>query len=173
MNRLALVPLLSALLALPTQAQLASNGATASFRGSLPPKPVAAFSAEQEDGLAKRLTALTADFQQVKNHPRAADADIFLVDVAAALADAAGTNYQPFVTGFDVAQDVLRLDLPLADAGITTLAQLDGQQGVAVQYDPFANLTLINLGNDANGGEVVTISLVGIADASAVEVQII
>ena len=85
MNRLALVPLLSALLALPTQAQLASNGATASFRGSLPPKPVAALSAEQEDGLAKRLTALTADFQQVKNHPRAADADIFLKAVRYAL----------------------------------------------------------------------------------------
>lgn len=80
-----LLPLLALLLAGPTQAQLASNGATASFRGSLPPKPVAALSADQEAKIETRLTALTDAFQAVKKHPRAADADIFLKAVRYAL----------------------------------------------------------------------------------------
>jgi pimeloyl-ACP methyl ester carboxylesterase len=59
-------------------AQLSPNGATASFKGSLPPKPTAALSAEQEGGIETRLKQLTADFAAVKKHPRAADAEIFL-----------------------------------------------------------------------------------------------
>jgi hypothetical protein len=52
-------PILSALFLLsilPLQAQLSPNGATASFKGSLPPKPVAALSAEQEAAAEKTLT---------------------------------------------------------------------------------------------------------------------
>lgn len=100
-------------------------------------------------------------------------ADVFSVDVAALLADVAGTNTQTTITGFDVAMDSLRIDLPLANAAITTLAQLDGQQGVSVQVDPFANLTLINFGNDANGGEVVTITLAGVIDPATVHLTVI
>lgn len=66
-------------------AQLGPNGATASFRGSLPPKPTAALSADQESPIEARLKALVADFQAVKKHPRAADAEIFLKAVRYAI----------------------------------------------------------------------------------------
>lgn len=59
-------------------AQLSPNGATASFKGSLPPKPTAALSADQEGGIETRLKQLTTDFAALKKHPRAADAEIFL-----------------------------------------------------------------------------------------------
>lgn len=83
MHRLIILAL--ALSTLGVQAQLRSDGATASFKGSLPPKPVAALSAEQEAGIAKELEAVTAQFAAVKKHPRAADADIFLKAVRYAL----------------------------------------------------------------------------------------
>ncbi len=66
-------------------AQLRSDGATASFRGALPPKPVADLSAEQEAELTRRLEELTAAFKAVKAHERAADAEIFLKAVRYAL----------------------------------------------------------------------------------------
>ncbi len=66
-------------------AQLRSDGATASFRGSLPPKPVADLSAEQEADLTRRLQELTTAFAAVKKHERAADAEIFLKAVRYAL----------------------------------------------------------------------------------------
>ncbi|MEN3942125.1 prolyl oligopeptidase family serine peptidase [Prosthecobacter sp. SYSU 5D2] len=66
-------------------AQLRSDGATASFRGSLPPKPIAALSEAQEAAIEQELAAVTASFQAVKNHERAADADIFLKAVRYAL----------------------------------------------------------------------------------------
>lgn len=66
-------------------AQLSPNGATASFKGSLPPKPTAALSAEHEAGIEARLKTLTADFAAVKKHERAADAEIFLKAVRYAL----------------------------------------------------------------------------------------
>ncbi|HRH98726.1 MAG TPA: prolyl oligopeptidase family serine peptidase [Prosthecobacter sp.] len=74
-----------ALCAVTAQAQLSPNGATASFKGSLPPKPVAALSAEQEAGIAKELAAVTEAFAAVKKHARAADADIFIKAVRYAL----------------------------------------------------------------------------------------
>lgn len=66
-------------------AQIRPDGATASFRGSLPPRPVAALSAEQEAALEQRLAGLQREFQAVRSHPRAADADIFLKAVRYAL----------------------------------------------------------------------------------------
>lgn len=66
-------------------AQLGPNGATASFKGSLPPKPTAALSADQEAGIESRLQSLTVDFAAVKKHERAADAEIFLKAVRYAL----------------------------------------------------------------------------------------
>lgn len=80
--------LLSALFALsvlPAAAQLGPNGATASFKGSLPPKPTAALSAEQEASIEKQLAGLKPDFDSVKKHPRSADAAIFLKAVRYAL----------------------------------------------------------------------------------------
>lgn len=76
---------LTLLLACPAFAQLGPGGATASFTGSLPPKPTADLFAEQHATLDKRLAEVTAAFQSVKKHPRAADADIFLKAVRFAL----------------------------------------------------------------------------------------
>ncbi|MFM2167590.1 MAG: hypothetical protein RIS79_1961, partial [Verrucomicrobiota bacterium] len=78
------VPLL-ALLPSFAFAQLSPNGATASFKGSLPPKPTTALSAGQEAGIETRLKSLTGDFVAVKKHERAADAEIFLKAVRYAL----------------------------------------------------------------------------------------
>jgi predicted esterase len=77
--------LLLALLPSFAFAQLSPNCATASFKGSLPPKPTAALSADQEAGIEARLKSLTTDFASVKKHPQAADADIFLKAVRYAL----------------------------------------------------------------------------------------
>lgn len=67
------------------QAQLGPNGATASFKGSLPPKPMATLSADQKAGIESRLQSLAVDFAAVKKHVRAADAEIFLKAVRYAL----------------------------------------------------------------------------------------
>lgn len=66
-------------------AQLSPTGATASFKGSLPPKPTADLSDEQQVAIEKELTAVTESFQSVKKHERAADADIFIKAVRYAL----------------------------------------------------------------------------------------
>jgi len=73
------------LLAGVLQAQLRPGGATASFRGSLPPKPTADISKEQQAALEKELADATRAFQSVRKHERAADADIFLKAVRYAL----------------------------------------------------------------------------------------
>ena len=85
MNRFLLCSLVTLAGVSAVSAQLSPNGATASFKGSLPPKPVAALSAEQEGAIEARLKSLTQDFQSVKKHARAADADIFLKAVRYAL----------------------------------------------------------------------------------------
>lgn len=72
-------------IAASANAQLGPSGATASFLGSLPPKPTADIAAEQHSALEKELTDVTASFQAVKKHERAADADIFLKAVRYAL----------------------------------------------------------------------------------------
>jgi hypothetical protein len=102
-----------------------------------------------------------------------AAADVFTVDAVAALLDAAGTNFQATITGFAVAADSLQIDLPAANAAITTLAQLNGQQGVTANVDPFTGDTLINFGNDANGGQVAALTLTGVTDLTAVQVSIV
>ncbi|MFN9412507.1 MAG: hypothetical protein ACK57V_09075, partial [Pirellula sp.] len=66
-------------------AQLQPDGATASFRGSLPPKPTAMPSSEKIAAWSQRLVQLTQAFTSVKSHPRAADADIFLKAVRYAI----------------------------------------------------------------------------------------
>jgi predicted esterase len=66
-------------------AQLRPDGATASFRGSLPPPAVAPLSAAQEAGIERRLTALDADLAAVAAHPRSADVAVLLKAVRLAL----------------------------------------------------------------------------------------
>jgi hypothetical protein len=102
-----------------------------------------------------------------------AQADVFSFDVAAALADTAGTNTQASISGFSASSDKLQIDLPVANASLTTLAQLNGVQGVAVQEDPFAGDTLIDFGNDANGGQSVVLRLIGITDPATVQIQVV
>lgn len=106
-----------------------------------------------------------------------AAAENFTFNVSAALADAAGTNTQRTISGFATGttptSDLLTLDFPTANPAITTLAQLNGTQGVSIQFNPFTNATLINFGNDANGGQPVTITLVGVSDAATVAVSVI
>lgn len=96
--------------------------------------------------------------------------------LGAAKTDAAGTNFQTTVNGFTAtgaAADRFTFDFATANAAITTLAQLNGQQGVTVQADPFANSTLINFGPDANGGQIVTITLAGVVDATTVAISVV
>ena len=73
------------LLASAAMAQLGPNGATASFKGSLPPPPNADLSPEQSQALQQQLAAVTDAFQTVKQHANAADAEIFLKAVRYAL----------------------------------------------------------------------------------------
>ena len=102
-------------------------------------------------------------------------ADIFYVDAVAALADAAGTNYQPSITGFEVGIDTLRLKLAAPAPTVTNLVQLDALTDVAVQDDPFVPSAAIDLGNDLNGGELVVVNLVGLtpADWTATAVEVV
>lgn len=66
-------------------AQLSPNGATASFRGSLPPSPEHTLPADAAVGLAARLVVLRNAFKEVRSHARAADAEIFIKAVEYAL----------------------------------------------------------------------------------------
>jgi hypothetical protein len=59
-------------------AQLGPNGATASFKGSLPPPATVRLSLSQGLGVAVRLDGLEKEFEKVRDHVRAADAHIFL-----------------------------------------------------------------------------------------------
>ena len=65
--------------------QLRPDGATASFRGSLPPKPTADLSDEQVHVIQEKLTKVTQEFSAVKKHARAADVEIFIKAVRYAI----------------------------------------------------------------------------------------
>ncbi len=66
-------------------AQTVSGAATTSIKGALPPKPAADISPAQQAALEKELADVTQAFQVVKNHERAADADIFIKAVRYAI----------------------------------------------------------------------------------------
>ncbi len=80
-----LILILLAILSSIAHAQLQPDGATASLRGSLPPKPAVELNADQIKTLEVRLQKLSRDFSDVKQHPRSADADIFLKAVRYAI----------------------------------------------------------------------------------------
>ena len=42
-----------------------------------------------------------------------------------------------------------------------------------MQTDPFIGSTLINFGNDVNGGQAVTLSLTGVRNLAAVQIQVV
>ena len=99
--------------------------------------------------------------------------DVFFFDAVTALLDAAGSNTQASINGFSTSADKLQINLPTVNAGITTLSQLNGQQGVTVAGDPFSGNTLISFGNDANGGQVVSLTLIGVTDAGLVSLLVV
>ena len=66
-------------------AQLQSDGATATFRGSLPPKPTGELDDEQVNSIKTKLASVSRDFVSVKKHVRAADVEIFIKAVRYAL----------------------------------------------------------------------------------------
>ena len=102
-----------------------------------------------------------------------ATADVFSFNAVSALVDTAGTNTQATISGFSTANDRLLIDLPLANSNLTRLDQLSGVQGASVETDPFTGATLINFGRDANGGQPVTLSLMGVSDPAAVQIQVV
>ena len=67
------------------QAQIQPDGATASFRGSLPPKPTGELNKDQIAELSERLIKLKTAFETVSKHARAADAEVFLKAVGYAI----------------------------------------------------------------------------------------
>jgi methionine-rich copper-binding protein CopC/uncharacterized ubiquitin-like protein YukD len=99
--------------------------------------------------------------------------DLFYFDAVTALQDAAGTNTQATIIGFSTTADKLQINLPVTNSAITTLSQLNNQMGVLVQSDPVNVRTLINFGNDAIGGEAVTLTLLGVTDTDLIEIQVI
>ncbi len=99
--------------------------------------------------------------------------DLFTFDAVVALQDTAGTNTQATISGFSTSADKLQINLPTANASISNLGQLNGQQGVSVEINDIDRYTNVNFGTDANGGDIVTLTLTGITDASLVSVQVV
>ena len=93
--------------------------------------------------------------------------EVFAFDVEAALATV--DNTQVTITDFDVANDKLSINLANA-IGSTTLDQLTTD--ATVQSNPITQTTLVNFGPDANG-DIVTLTLAGLTDATAVDVDVI
>lgn len=100
-------------------------------------------------------------------------ADRFYFNVKAALADLVGGVHQSEILNFTAGLDTLVLDMATADPDISTLAELADVPGVSVQPNVITGDMLINLGNDANGGQVVTLSLIGATEAGAIGVEVI
>lgn len=98
-----------------------------------------------------------------------AAADAFSFNVADAKASA--PNTQIAITGFAVAADSLVIDSVTA-LGAVTLNALNGVDGIAVQVNGITNETTINFGADANG-DVITVTLTGVGDASLVNISVI
>jgi hypothetical protein len=96
--------------------------------------------------------------------------DLVTFDVAAAKASAATTQIN--VTGFSTANDSWTIDLPVANPAITTLAQLNGQQGVTAFANGITGNTDVTFGTNA-AGNAVAVSLVGVTDLTTVKVLVI
>jgi hypothetical protein len=99
-----------------------------------------------------------------------AGVDVFSLNVAGAKASA--PNTQNTITSFNVAQDSLSLSGTGIAPGAYTLATVPA--GIAATLDPFAipATQVVNFGLDANG-DLITLSLVGVATAASVNVTIV
>ena len=121
--------------------------------------------------IGSSVSTITVSGNQTVNATAAAD--VFSFNAVSALADTAGTNTQATISGFSTSNDRLLIDLPVANSNLTRLDQLSGVQGVLAQTDPFTGATLINFGSDANGGQPVTLSLMGVSNPAAVQIQVV
>ena len=96
-------------------------------------------------------------------------ADVFSFTPSAARALIANT--QITINQFDTAKDKFQFDLTTA-LGVTTLAALNGVDGISVQSDPFAGSTVVSFGADANG-DVVVLTLAGVTTPASVIVEVV
>jgi serralysin len=101
-----------------------------------------------------------------------AGADVFSFNAVSALDDAAGTSMQATISGFSTTNDRLVIDLATTNSSLALLDQLSGAQGISVQADPFST-PLIDFGSDANGGQPVTLSLLGVSDPASVQIAVV
>ena len=96
-------------------------------------------------------------------------ADVFSFAPAAARELVAST--QITVNQFNTTQDKFQFDL-IAVLGTTTLAALNGVEGISVQVNPFTGSALINFRANASDN-IVTLSLVGVSTPASVVVDVI
>ena len=96
-------------------------------------------------------------------------ADVF--SFAPTTAKALAANTQITVNQFNTVQDKFQFDLITA-LGTTTLAALNGVDGISVQVNPFTGSTLINFGTNANGN-LVALTLAGVTTPASVVVDVI
>jgi len=120
-----------------------------------------------EDGSTGATSAIVIPAGSTDAIAATADVDNFTFDLAAAQAETNDTQVD--ITGFDTAADKFTFDLA-TPIGVTTLDQLDGVEGIAVQSDSFAGSTLVTFGPDADG-DLIAITIDGVTDAKTVVVD--
>ena len=113
------------------------------------------------------LTPLAAGSSAPVTATSAADTFSFAPSAAKTLTAAT----QIVINQFNTAQDKFQFDLVTA-LGTTTLAALNGVEGISVQTDPFTGSTLVNFGGNANGNPVV-LTLAGVTSPALVLVDVI
>jgi hypothetical protein len=82
------------------------------------------------------------------------------------------------ITNFDVAHDVLVIDLPTIPAGVNSLDDLIGlANGVAgsisANANPFSGQMVVIFGNDVVTGAPIELDIAGVSNAANVVVEIV
>lgn len=94
--------------------------------------------------------------------------EVFVLDVTAA--EALDDNTILTISGFDVTEDKLQLDVDATTPGDTTVADLLAAGEIAgADANPFNDSVVINFGPD-NNGDAIILEVVGTQDASLIEV---
>lgn len=102
-----------------------------------------------------------------------AEDETFVFDAEASLGNQAPDAVtQVTLDGFAIGNDVLRINTA-TEIAATTLNELNGVDGIAVQANPITNSILVNFGPDANGNEVVTLTLAGLTDPTAIGIEVV
>jgi hypothetical protein len=96
--------------------------------------------------------------------------ELFTMDVVTAEAQAANTQIN--LSQFSIADDFLQFDIATPSAQINTLDQLNGYEGISVTPDEINNQTVVDFGFDGDN-DVIILALVGITDASQVNIDLI